>query len=92
MLNGPYSNHVLNSKLIVPYLNGKKFVNRLAFGYRTFYYGRIFGTRMNSIDAHAHRIKLVLTIWDVTILQSVKVCERWGSPTFYLRKSVQGCA
>ena len=34
-----YSSHVLNSELIVRYSNGKKFVNRMAFGYQNFYNG-----------------------------------------------------
>ena len=48
-LNGPkqfihqmvhYSSHVLNSELIVHYLNGKKLGNQMSFGFRTSYHGR----------------------------------------------------
>ena len=35
-----YSSHVVNSKLIVCYLNGKNFCNQMAIGYQTFYRGR----------------------------------------------------
>ena len=35
-----YSSHVLNSKLMVCYLNGKKMGNRMAFSYHTFDHGR----------------------------------------------------
>ena len=35
-----YSSHVLNSELMVPYLNSKKFGNQMEFGYQTFYHGR----------------------------------------------------
>ena len=34
-----YSSHVVNSKLIVCYLNGKHFGNQVAFGYQTIYHG-----------------------------------------------------
>ena len=36
-----FTSHVLNSKLIVRYLNGKKFGNQMAFGELTFYHGCI---------------------------------------------------
>ena len=47
-----YSSHVLNRELIVFYLNGKKFGNRMAFCNRTFHLGRQLNGPDHSISDH----------------------------------------
>ena len=55
-----YSSHVLNSELIVCYLNGKKFGNWMAFGYQTFYHGRLSNGCDHSISTHVNAQQVIV--------------------------------
>ena len=60
-----YSGHVLNSKLIVRFLNGKKFGIPMAFGYQTFYLCPSGPEHSNSYHLNTEQIKFAIQISSV---------------------------
>ena len=78
-----YSSHVLNSELIVHYSNGKKFDNRIAFGYQTFYCGCWSNGPDHSICDHLNTEQVKCAIQ----ISSLFKCLLFRSPLYSLEHS-----
>ena len=64
-----YSSHVLDRELIVFYLNGKKFGNRMAFCNRTFHLGRQLNGPDHSISDHLNNKQVKVCYSDKFTIQ-----------------------